>query len=793
MRFLFIFISAFFILSSSISAQMGSLLPGPASLSPAEQAQLSQVLSNQKGASPPTTATPENLEKEKERKARLQSTSSLERFFSPTENLNLKSSSSLSSGLNDPTFKESSGKILQAVDDTSGKQFGYNAFSGASEFKSLTGFINPGPSYVLGTGDILDVKIWGKFQDQMILTIDESGRVFLPNNGYIYLAGYTLSQATEKIRDKVSTLYTNFQLDVSLSRLRTIKIFVLGEVFSPGSYEVTSLSTLLSGLYMAGGPKKVGSLRNIKLIRNNRVIKVIDLYDYLLRGDNRQDPQLQTLDTIFVPVIGDVIQLTGVVKRPGIFEISGRVNAHDAIFEYAGGPSLGYYGKRIQIERIVEGEKKVIADLKFDNAQDMEKRLKRHELISGDILRVLPILSTLHHVVAIKGNVHRPGDFEYVSGMTLQDLFNQAGGLLEDTYQERVYVYKRDTESQRSIIQYNLRETPASQIKLSEFDIVEVFSLLDVNGGQSVQISGSVEHQGVYRLFNQMTMSDLVFLAKPTEHAHLGELELVRQDVSGNRIREVHPHDQFKTVFLKPNDQIFVREATNKFQATKVTLSGQVKFPGSYVILDGDTLGTIIERAGGLTEKSFPKGMVFVRQSQHTDQEGYQKVIYEERKRLLYEKSQVADEGKAEQQRQSHEAALNFLTQEISKGVNRVVLNGDDITLHNGDSIFVPEIPRVIQVYGGVKQPTSFVFEEGKTVSYYISKAGGYSQYAVPKRMMVIRANGAISEHSKEIQRGDSIYIPEDITIRYDFITVLLDVTKILANVATTLLLIRSI
>jgi len=787
-RHLFIAFAFFVVFGFSSHAQSPASIQ---SLSISDQARLSQAIAQQQQTSTTVAAPTPDPEKEKARKTAMAAPSPVEQFFKSQSDSN----SLLSIGINSPSFKESSGKSIVFSEDNANSQFGYSAFSDASEFKKMIGFINPGPNYTLGVGDVLDVKIWGKFQNQLLLTVDESGRVFIPEHGYIFVSGQTLSQATERIREKISTLYTNFQLDVSLSKLRTIKVFVLGEVFSPGSYEVVSLSTLLNGLYMSGGPKKSGSLRKIKLIRNNRVIKVIDLYDYLLRGDHSQDPQLQTLDTIFVPIIGDVIQVKGVVKRPGIYEVEDGTNANKAIFEYAGGPSIGYYGKHIQIERIIEGEKKVIADLKFNNAKEMETRLKTYKIHSGDTIKVLPIYDALYQVVAIKGNVQRPGEFEFKAGMTLQDLLTHSGGLLDDTYKDRVNIYRRDNESQRTLLQFNLTTTSPSQIKISEFDVVEIFSNRDVRDGDSVSISGDVKNQGVYRLFNQMTLSDLLFLAKPLDTAFVENLEVIHQDVSGNRTRDLYNKSQFSSVFLTHLDQVFVRQDSSKLESSKVVLSGQVKYPGTYVILDGETLNSVIKRAGGYTEKAFLPGLVFTRGLQTTDQQGYQRIIHEERKRLLYEQTQSNEEGKLVQLKQSQEEALTFLTQEISRGVNRLVIsaNDQDIKMRNGDSIFVPEMPRVVQVYGGVKQPTSLLFERDKKLKYYISKAGGYTQYAVPKRLIVVRANGVVLENPSTIELGDSIYVPEDIKIKRDFISILLDVTKILANVATTVLLLRTL
>jgi protein involved in polysaccharide export with SLBB domain len=296
-----------------------------------------------------------------------------------------------------------------------------------------------------------------------------------------------------------------------------------------------------------------------------------------------------------------------------------------------------------------------------------------------------------------------------------------------------------------------------------------------------------------------MSIQDALFIARPSKTAYLQEIELIRGDVSGNKsVQLIKPAD-YGTVLLKENDQIFIREESEKFRSKIVNISGMIKYPGNYVIKDHETLKDIISRAGGYTDNAFPKGLIFKRLNKD-ENVGEQKVLQEERKRLIYEKDEKALE-KSNQTQEAYKEALQFVTNEISINTNRVVIdvkneeivNADNILLHAGDTIVIPEIPRVVQVVGGVQQSTSFVYQSGEDYKYYVKKAGGYSKYANPKQMLVIKANGSVVQGKTVIERGDYIYIPEEVTIKKDMLAFIETVTKILANVATTIILVNTL
>jgi len=488
------------------------------------------------------------------------------------------------------------------------------------------------------------------------------------------------------------------------------------------------------------------------------------------------------------------------VKRPAIFEAKETMNAYQAIYNFAGGPALGYYAKHIQIERIKEGEKRVLDDLKFKDASEMERKLKTISLVSGDSIRVLSIFDTIYQKIDINGSVVRPGQYQYAENLTIGEALKKAGGVLDDAYTKRINIYRRLTGSNRQIIALDLSNTDNLQFKLEEFDVIQIKSTTEVDGSGYVSISGAVKSPGEYQLLTGMTVKDLLFIAGINRTAYLSEVEMVRENQLGDKEIQLILKADFDSTLLQEKDRLYIREESEKFRLKTIDITGQIKYPGRYVIKDKETLSDIITRAGGYTERAYPEGIIFTRDPANEDVAG-QKVLVEEQKRLIYEKELRAGDT-TEKYQQAYQDALLFLSKEINANTNRVIISqkdgkireDHDLLLQDGDRILIPEEPKTVQVVGGVNQPTSLIYQKNKNIHFYISQAGGYSKYANKKEMLVVKANGTVLKYNKAtIEKGDYIYVPEEVTFRKDYITLLVDITKILANIATTILLINSI
>jgi len=669
---------------------------------------------------------------------------------------------------------------------------GFSAFSAPAEIPVIN-------DYVLGPGDMLRISIWGQIQETFPVTVDAEGKILLPKIGPIYLWGVKFGDAEKMIKDSMLKGYTNIQISVSMGKLRNIKVFVLGEINKPGAYNISALSNSFHALYAAGGPTKLGSLRNMKLIRKGSPEQVIDLYNILLRGDNTQDYKLQANDTVFVPSIGDVVGVAGNVKRPAIYELNGKAKLSEVI-EMAGGFSSVGYLHRMQIERVQEHLRKVVLDLEFKSFSDLQNSEKNLDMQDGDLILIFPITPVRYNFVSITGNILRPGDYELKAGMRLKDMIDKAGGMLPGTYLKRAEISRFRGDKTREIIPVDLTDLmdgkEDANITLKEWDLVTVYSRKEVMPEMFVEIDGAVGKPGRYELSEKMKVSDLIFRAgglKPD--ASLKNAELYRkfagadsriisidlEKALGRDLADARGND----VILETEDQLFVREDITKQGKFIVTLSGEFAYPGKYAVEKGARLSEVISRAGGFTKSAYVNGCVYSRKSVQAAQEKMVKHFLEsEQKALLQEQSSLAV-GMTPVQAESRNKLLEYrknLMEQLQKaqlpGRVLIRLNSDiskfenseyNIVVEDRDTLYAPARPSTVQVVGNVFGAGAITFSRGKGVDYYINKVGGLTKYADARRIFVIRANGeTISSFVRavKIMPGDVIAVPEEFKYR---------------------------
>jgi len=508
--------------------------------------------------------------------------------------------------------------------------FGYDMFK-----KTPEGFLPMetapvGAGYLLGPGDQLLVSIWGAVEQQIQLEITRDGKVVLPKAGAIYVWGKTFEQASKEIKDALAKYYKDFGVDVSIGKLRNINIFVLGDVQSPGAYNISSLSTILHSLYLAKGPTKTGSLRMVKLIRGNEEFVNFDLYDLLIFGDRSKDVRLQEDDVVFVDTIGPRWSIAGYVKKPAIYEAKGESTLIEAI-QLAGGLLSSAYVYQVQVERVETSEENIVLDLNFTNLDDLEKRGGDFKLKDGDFIKILPILPTLYNYVTIAGNVLRPGDYSLKPNMTIRDLIDEAKGLIPESYMEKGHIFRYLSNRSRDIITFDVEKAMVGNgkenYKLQEWDVVKVYARYDLFEKPVVRISGEVNAPGTFTLAEGMRVSDLIFLGKELKDtASFEGAELHRVNYESKNGLEVIPID-LKTILsdsynpenkanieLKKGDILFIRPDINLKYRYRVIVDGEVKYPGEYAIERGERLESVMKRAGGLTDLAYPYGTIFIRQ-----------------------------------------------------------------------------------------------------------------------------------------------------------------------------------
>ena len=390
------------------------------------------------------------------------------------------------------------------------RQFGYTIFAApAGAFASIED-IPVGPSYVLGVGDELTIYIWGQLENILPMKVDRNGEIFIPRVGKLRVWGLSFEKAEELIHDHLARVFTGFQTSITLGRLRTIRVYVVGEVAQPGAYNISSLSTLTHALFAAGGPTKQGTLRRITLHRGGRPVAEFDFYDFLMRGDKSKDIRLESDDTIFIPPIGPVAATIGDVKRPAIYEIKGETRAAD-LLTMAGGAAPGGYLLRVQLQRFEGNATRIVKDFDLADFYQRGAAEANPSLQDGDLLRVFPVDSRLYNVVMVEGFIRHPGNYELRPGMRVADLLPR-NELLPEAFLDRAEVVRLKVDQSTEVIPFSIKDAWAGKseanIELLPLDRVVISS--EFRPGWSVQITGQVRRPGRYAISEGEHLSSLV-------------------------------------------------------------------------------------------------------------------------------------------------------------------------------------------------------------------------------------------------------------------------------------------
>ena len=701
--------------------------------------------------------------------------------------------------------------LLKAVMGTSG--------SGGPEFSfkstAQTTVIPISPDYVLGPGDTIIINIWGSVQESFPVEVDREGKIMLPKAGPLYVWGLKIKDAEGRIKERLDKYYTNFYMDLSMGKLRDIQIYVMGEVKKPGSYKVSSQASIFQALYAAEGPAKLGSLRKIKLIHADGKEEVVDLYPFLLQGKLVRPSRVQSGDTIFVPAIGDVVAIAGNVKRPGIYETNSEIPLQD-LLSFAGGVTPTGDLQRIEVERIENNKRRVMLDIELKREDMGNFSLEDINMQNGDIVIVSPIVRLKHNFVSILGNVERPGDYALTKDMSVGDLLKRAKDFLPGTYLSRAEIARVTTDRTRQIIPIDIDNMILGEknenILLEEWDILLVYSESQVRPPSFIEIDGAINRPGKYELTPNMKISDLIFKSggiKPDEvirgaelfHIMPGEQPVVREI----KISQVSDIDVVidKDIILRAGDALFVKSEPRLTERRIAAIKGEVMYPGTYSVREGEKLSALIERAGGFTNEAFLKGAVFTRKSIREAQEKMRKrfvenenrTILEEQQSILMRKgadlqaSQVTESLRMRREMLDYIQSANIEGRMVIKLMPMEELKDTkyDILLEDGDAIIIPQIPSAISVIGSVNNPTSVRFEEAKGVEYYIRKTGGLTKHADKAGIYVIKANGeALNKFSmsRRIEMGDTVVVPQEFKYWTPPGQLLRDTVEILSRVA---------
>lgn len=719
------------------------------------------------------------------------------------------------------------------------EQFGYDLFSSnVSSFAPVTD-VPVGPDYIIGPGDSFNISLWGRIERFYQAEVDRNGQIMLPKIGTLKVWGLTFSELKKYLLRKFYKHYKGFRMNVVMARLRTIRVFVIGEVITPGSYTLSSLSTVYNALFAGGGPSKRGTMRNIQLIRNGKIIRTIDLYDFLLKGDKSQDERLQSGDTIFVPIIGPVGGIAGNVMRPAIYEIKDKITLGE-LFDLAGGVTPIGYLQRVQIERIVAHEKRIVEDFDLAGyARERDAAKLRIILQDRDLVKVFPILPTTRDILYLEGHVRRPGGYEFKDGMKLLDLISSFDQLLPEPYLDYAEIIRLvppdfHPETMSFDLGRLLRGDLSENIELKEHDRITIYSRESLQEVPQVTISGEAQRPGKYRLVENMRIKDLIYTAGNLKRsAYLPEAEITRlmkteKGVTskvininlGEALKEKPEHN----IPLEEDDYLFVRQIPEWYIEKTVTLKGEVKFPGTSSFSKGERLSSVLERAGGFTEYAYLKGAFFTRESAKRIQEERLKGFIDRLEEdVLRAQARLAEatisEAEAKGLEQSLVAKRELLRKtKAAQATGRVVIALDsldrfkgskyDMELEDGDILTIPPRPGIVNVLGSVYNPTSIVYTKDKRADFYLSKVGGPTPDAEEDEMYIVKADGSVISKTQKgafglswdpdgkrwvsgdfafarIDPGDSILVPSKVS-RIVWKKELMDWTTILYQLAVT-------
>ncbi|MFL2538649.1 MAG: SLBB domain-containing protein [Candidatus Rariloculaceae bacterium] len=706
--------------------------------------------------------------------------------------------------------------------------FGYDLFRGVpTTFAPATDVPVPA-EYVMGPGDTINVLLFGNTNAQYQMVISREGAINFPEIGPISVAGLTFEELKTVISQQVEEQMIGVRTSITLGELRSIRVFVLGDVQQPGSYTVSGLSTMTNALFVSGGVNDVGSLRKIELRRGNDVVTTLDLYDLLLRGDTSGDERLQPGDVMFAPPIGDSVSVYGDVRRPGIYELNGEVSV-EQIVSLAGGFTSDADPGRITLERNMPNGTAVY---NINSAWQIEGI---RSLEDGDVLLVQSRLEQLDEAVRLSGNVFQPGIYPWREGLRLTELIDSRS-LVRPGSDLGYVLIKREIEANvdTEVFSTNLRSAWANpggdqDVLLQSRDTVYVFDQLNSRqrvipellnelkeqaymdqAAPVVHIGGQVNSPGEYPLESGMRISDLLRAGGGlSDSAYTVEAELMRYTYSvyespvrqtsivSVNIDNAMQNNEEANVLLSPYDYLNIKVVSNwENNVRSVELVGEVIFPGVYPLVEGETLHDVLQRAGGMTDFAFPAGSLFIRQNLiETEAQQLEQLA----NRL--ESDMAAISMNPENAATTTAAAALVGRLRNTEPVGRLVIdlqaildgtNTQEIILRDGDQLYVPPQAQEVTVIGEVQYATSHIYDETLDRDAYILLSGGATEHSDIDRIYTVGASGAVNlernsnwfvgRNGSSISPGDTIVVPSDTSV--PLIPVWAAATQVVYNIA---------
>lgn len=641
----------------------------------------------------------------------------------------------------------------------------------------------PTPSnYQIGSGDEIIIDVWGASEQSYTLAVSPEGSIIVSNLGPIYVNGMTVEQASLKVKSRLSKIYSgllsrdgraaNTFFQLTLGGIRSVKVNVIGEALNPGTYTLSSFSTIFNALYYAGGPNENGSMRNIQLVRNNEVVGELDVYEYLLQGKLSSNLKLEDQDVVLVKTYVNRITIDGKVKRPAIYELKEEEN-FNSLLSYSGGFTEDAYTMSVQIKRNGPKQKEVLT-ISSDSFTSTSIK-------NGDKVNVSKILDRYTNRVRIEGAVNMPGEYELKKEMTAKALILYAEGLRGDAFTGRGLILRTNADYSTSNISFeiiNLLNGNSRDIKLQKEDVIKISSIFDLGEEKTLTIKGEVIEPGNFPFISNMTVEDLIVLSGGVkESASAKIIEVARRPVKTDKVQSIVANifefsisesikisSEASTFILEPFDIVTIRQSPGFTKQVTVEVEGEVRYPGSYALkVRDERISDLVSRAGGITIYGYAKGAQLIRRTEFYDTE------QADNKRAIVQKKEAL------QALQEQDSLVNQIEikqfEAVGIDLDKILKNPRsqfDLRLQEGDVLSIPKQLETVRVKGEVLYPVTI--KHGKQLSFkdYISASGGANDNARLAKAYIIYPNGEAAKIKRflwfkdypDIEPGSEIVVP---------------------------------
>ena len=651
--------------------------------------------------------------------------------------------------------------------------FGYDFFSNSKVSFTPSVNIAVPKNYQIGPGDEIMIDLWGASEITYKATVNNSGSIKINGIGFVFINGFTLENASKKIISKLKTKHAGISADrnsynkintnITVSKIRTVQVNIIGEVKTPGTYALNSLSTVLNALYVAGGPTKMGTFREVQLVRANKVVATLDVYQYMLSGTQEGNLKLQDQDVLLVSPYKNLVSVEGAVKRAGVYELKdGQTLAELA--EYFGGFTPIAYTNLLTVERL-NGTQKEIREVAFTEAKDFVMQ-------GGDKLVVQEILDRYENKITIQGEVYRPGSFEMFEKMTLKTLIEKAEGITPEAFLSRGLLVRTFDDTHKENIAFSVSEilNGSSIILLKARDQVRIFNKDELREKRTITIAGAVNTPNTFDFVDKLQIEDVIAMSGGLERGADPQVISVSRrlkDGSFKTLSEVYAVssdenlaiNNGKPFYIQPFDVIDVRYSKGYTAQKNVSISGEVKYSGSYTLINkNERISDLIERAGGFTEFAYVKGAALIRETKN-------KYAIDILKNM---DNNQGDESNSDALKEMEANATEF---KVGIDLEMILKNkGSDIDmfLREGDQVLIPSKRQTVKVSGMVLKPSLVQYKKGLSLRKYIFKSGGFAETAKKTKIYVSYANGDIKTVKRflfikrypELAPGATIYVP---------------------------------